>query len=82
MAFKGVQNLNGRPKGSRNKIQSKVKEILSDKLDELLYSIHIEGMDTTTKVQLLKAILPYVVSRDVASTGVSDENIFEVKIVD
>jgi hypothetical protein len=39
MSFKGKQNLEGRPKGSANKITTKVKQTIAEILDDNLIEL-------------------------------------------
>ena len=64
MSFKGVRNINGRPKGSVNKISSEVKAIISDIIaentDQLNERLQRLDDDAFVKhyINLLKFLVP------------------------
>ena len=64
MSFKGVRNINGRPKGSVNKISSEVKAIISDIIAEITDQLNerLQRLDDDAFVKhyinLLKFLVP------------------------
>ena len=64
MSFKGVRNINGRPKGSLNKISSEVKATISDIIAENTEELNerLQRLDDDAFVKhyinLLKFLLP------------------------
>ncbi len=52
-----------RPKGSKNKVTTEVKEQLQSLIDEVVNSIDVNSMDTNQKLKLLQLSLHYVLPK-------------------
>jgi len=52
-----------RPKGSKNKLTIEVKDKLQDLMDNVVYSLNIQTMDTNQKLKLLQIGLQYLLPR-------------------
>lgn len=52
-----------RPKGSKNKVTTEVKEQLQSKIDEVVNRIDVNSMTTDQKLKLLQLSLHYVVPK-------------------
>jgi|TARA_B110000438_G_scaffold295661_1_gene339024 hypothetical protein len=52
-----------RPKGSKNKLTTEVKDKLQDLIDNVVYNIDIQTMDTNQKLKLLQIGLQYLLPR-------------------
>ena len=52
-----------RPKGSQNKVTTEVKEQLKNLIEEVVYSIDVNSMDTNQKLKLLQLSLHYVIPK-------------------
>jgi hypothetical protein len=61
--FKGEINLNGRPRGAKNKITSEVKELINQLASDLFQSIDVNELKPTDKVRLFTGILPYIIPK-------------------
>ena len=61
--FKGTRNLNGRPKNSKNKITTEVKELIQNIASDLFQSIDVNELRPTDKVRLLTGLLPYILPK-------------------
>ena len=53
-------NINGRPKGSTNKINEKIKEVLEDMTLELLTGLNVKTLTKADKIKLISINLNYV----------------------
>lgn len=60
--FKGVRNVNGRPKGAVNKTAAATKDILADIVKgELEYlELHLDSLKIKDRVEVLIKLLPYI----------------------
>jgi hypothetical protein len=85
MGFKGKQNLDGRPKGSANKITTKVKdtigEILDDNLIELKKRMQLLTDSDFVKyyIQLAKFVVP--MQKAVEVNEVFADKVFEIEVI-
>jgi hypothetical protein len=61
--FRGIRNLNGRPKNSKNKITTEVKELIQNITSDLFQSIDVNELRPTDKVRLLTGLLPYILPK-------------------
>lgn len=71
MSFKGTPNLKGRPAGATNKLNTKVKEVISNILEDNVQEFYLR-MDNLNDaeyckiyLQLLKFVVPTLKSIDV-----------------
>lgn len=70
MAFKGVQNLKGRPAGAKNKVSTEVKQVISNILEDNVQEFYLR-MDNLSDadyckiyLQLLRFVIPTMRSID------------------
>ena len=61
--FKGTRNINGRPKHSKNRITTEVKELINQLASDLFQSIDVNELKATDKVRLFTGILPYIIPK-------------------
>ena len=61
--FKGTRNLNGRPKNSKNKITTEVKELIQNIASDLFQAIDVNELRPADKVRLLTGLLPYILPK-------------------
>ena len=86
MSFKGKQNLEGRPKGSANKITTKVKETIAEILDDNLIELKNRMQSLSDSdfvkyyIQLAKFVIPIQKSIDIIEP-VKDK-VFEIEVLD
>ena len=73
-----------RPKGSPNKITSKVKEKLATIIDEAMDSIDIKTMTKAERLKLIQIGLTYVIPRLKQVENIEEEEPrkFEIEIID
>ena len=86
MSFKGKQNLEGRPKGSANKITTKVKQTIAEILDDDLMELNSRMQSLSNSdfvkyyIQLAKFVVPIQKSIDIREP-VEDKE-FEIAVLD
>ena len=86
MSFKGKQNLEGRPKGSTNKITTKVKETIAEILDDNLMELKSRMQSLSDSdfvkyyIQLAKFVIPVQKSIDISEP--IEDKIFEIEVLD
>ena len=86
MNFKGKQNVDGRPKGSANKITTKVKETIAEILDDNLIELkkrmqYLSDSDFVKYyIQLAKFVFPVQKSIDINEPV--DNKVFEIEVLD
>lgn len=63
--FKGVRNINGRPKGAVNKTTAETKELLQKIVSNELEGIaeRLEQLDNKERIDAVIKLLPYIVPR-------------------
>ena len=73
-----------RPKGSPNKITSKIKERLSQVIMDAMSSIDIDSMTQNEKLKLIQIGLTYVIPRLKQVENIEEEEPrkFEIEIID
>ena len=62
-----------RPKGSKNKLITEVKDKLQDLIDNVVYNIDIQTMDTHQKLKLLQIGLQYLLPRLKHTSEISED---------
>ena len=62
-----------RPKGSKNKLTIEVKDKLQDLIDNVVYNIDVQTMDTNQKLKLLQIVLQYLLPRLKHTSEVSED---------
>ena len=62
-----------RPKGSKNKLTIEVKDKLQDLIDNVVYNIDIQTMDTNQKLKLLQIGLQYLLPRLKHTSEISED---------
>ena len=86
MSFKGKQNLEGRPRGSANKITTKVKQTIAEILDDDLMELNSRMQSLSNSdfvkyyIQLAKFVVPIQKSIDIREP-VEDKE-FEIAVLD
>lgn len=65
-------NPTGRPKGTQNKITTRVKNLIADAFDNNMEQIQedIENLDSIDRLKFFVALLPYVVPRKPIETTI------------
>jgi len=53
----------GRTKGTPNKVTAQVKEKLTEVLTKELEQLELDGLTAKDRIELVKAILPYILPR-------------------
>ena len=86
MGFKGKQNLDGRPKGSANKITTKVKQTIAEILDDNLIELKNRMQSLSDSdfvkyyIQLAKFVVPIQKSIDIKEPV--EDKVFEIAVLD
>ena len=86
MSFKGKQNLEGRPRGSANKITTKVKQTTAEILDDILIELNNRMQSLTDPdfvkyyMQLAKFVVPIQKSIDIKEPV--EDKVFEIEVLD
>ncbi len=69
-----------RPKGSKNKVTTEVKEQLQSLIDEVVNRIDVNSMDTNQKLKMLQLslhyVLPKLLSTETIEKNYEDEPLF------
>jgi hypothetical protein len=77
--FKGIRNVNGRPKGALNKTTAETKElirsIVSNQLDEV--EALLNQMEAKERFDAIIKLLPYIVPRQNEITVEAKEELFK-----
>ena len=71
----------GRQKGTPNKLSSKIKEKLSNLIDEVITSLDIEDMTKAERLKLIQLAMPYVLTKPQQEEVEQQQNI-TVEIID
>ena len=86
MSFKGKQNLEGRPRGSANKITTKVKQTIAEILDDNLIELNNRMQSLSDPdfvkyyIQLAKFVVPIQKSIDIREPV--EDKVFEIAVLD
>jgi hypothetical protein len=86
MSFKGKQNLEGRPKGSANKITTKVKQTIAEILDDNFIELENRMQSLSDSdfvkyyIQLAKFIIPIEKFTDINEPV--EDKVFEIAVLD
>ena len=86
MSFKGKQNLEGRPKGSANKITIKVKQTIAEILDDNLIELKSRMQSLSDSdfvkyyIQLAKFLIP--IQKSINTKEPVEDKIFEIEVLD
>ena len=62
-----------RPKGSKNKLTIEVKDKLQDLIDNVVYNIDMQTMDSNQKLKLLQIGLRYLLPRLKHTSEISED---------
>jgi hypothetical protein len=77
--FKGIRNVNGRPKGALNKTTAETKElirsIVSNQLDQV--EALLKKMEAKERFDAIIKLLPYIVPRQSEITVEAKEELFK-----
>ena len=72
----------GRTKGTPNKLSGKIKEKLSDLINEAIDSFDIGDMTTAERLKLIQLGLPYIVSKPQIEKPQQEQQSFQIEIID
>lgn len=69
----------GRTKGTPNKVTAKIKERLTDVLSNEVESLQLTGLSAKDKIELIKALLPYILPKLQSTYIETDKEPTEIK---
>ena len=69
----------GRTKGTPNKVTAKIKERLTEVLSAEIESLQLTGLQAKDKIELVKALLPYVLPKLQSTYIETDKEPTEIK---
>lgn len=72
----------GRTKGTPNKLSGKIKEKLSDLINEAIDSFDIGDMTKAERLKLIQLGLPYIVSKPQIEKPQQEQQSFQIEIID
>ena len=72
----------GRTKGTPNKLSRKIKDKLSDLINEAIDSFDIGDMTTAERLKLIQLGLPYIVTKPQIEEPLQEQQTFQIEIID
>ena len=71
----------GRQKGTLNKLNSKIKDKLSDIISDAIDSLNIEDMTKAERLKLIQLGLPYIITKP-QQEEIQEQQNFTIEIID
>ena len=71
----------GRQKGTPNKLNSKIKDKLSDIINDAISSLNIEDMTKAERLKLIQLGLPYIITKP-QQEEIQEQQNFTIEIID
>ena len=68
--------------GTPNKLSGKIKDKLSDLINEAIDSVDIGDMTTAERLKLIQLGLPYIVSKPQIEKPQQEQQSFQIEIID
>lgn len=71
----------GRQKGTPNKLNSKIKDKLSDIINDAISSLDLEDMTKAERLKLIQLGLPYIITKP-QQEEIQEQHNFTIEIID
>ena len=71
----------GRQKGTPNRLNSKIKDKLSDIMSDAISSLNIEDMTKAERLKLIQLGLPYIITKP-QQEEIQEQQNFTIEIID